>query len=170
MHQPFFGFNYAYDAHARVHHRTFRSDKTYELQRPVDAKTIPMAPWNGPVLIVIASLPLLPLGIWMGVWWPMITLASVLAAYYATYEYLHWCMHLPRPRRLFKFKLVGWIFKKLNGHHLLHHRYMSDNNFNVVLPFADWVLGTLRTRANRAFPQPRGPLVPNVQPLDGEVT
>jgi sterol desaturase/sphingolipid hydroxylase (fatty acid hydroxylase superfamily) len=55
------------------------------------------------------------------------------------------------------------IFYRLNGHHLLHHRYMQKN-FNVVLPLADLLLGTLRLRAKFAFAQPHGPSVPDVQP------
>jgi len=49
--------------------------------------------------------------------------------YYAAYEYIHWCMHLPRKRYVER----SGIFFRLNGHHLLHHRYMHKN-FNVVFP------------------------------------
>ena len=41
---------------------------------------------------------------------------------------------------------------RLNGHHLLHHRYMNKN-FNVVLPLADLCLGTLLLRSKIAFAQ-----------------
>jgi len=37
-------------------------------------------------------------------------------------------------------------------------------NFNVVLPLADLLLGTLRLRSKIAFAQPQGPSVPDVQP------
>ncbi len=57
----------------------------------------------------------------------------------------------------------AWIFQRLNGHHLLHHRYMHKN-FNVVFPLADLVLGTLMLRAKTHFAQARGPSVPDVQP------
>jgi hypothetical protein len=55
------------------------------------------------------------------------------------------------------------IFFRLNGHHLLHHRYMGKN-FNVVLPLADLCCFTLRLRSRVAFAQAQGPSVPNVQP------
>ena len=55
------------------------------------------------------------------------------------------------------------IFFRLNGHHLLHHRYMHKN-FNVVLPLADLLLGTLLLRSKVRFPQARGESVPDVQP------
>jgi len=72
---------------------------------------------------------------------------------------LHWCMHLPRQRRV---ERCG-IFFRLNGHHLLHHRYMNKN-FNVVLPLADLMLGTFLARSTMNFAQARGPSIPNVQP------
>ena len=57
------------------------------------------------------------------------------------------------------------IFFHLNGHHLLHHRYMGKN-FNVVLPLADLCLRTLLLRSKIAFAQARGPSVPDVQPKE----
>jgi hypothetical protein len=54
-------------------------------------------------------------------------------------------------------------FFRLNGHHLLRHRYMGKN-FNVVLPLADLLLGTLPLRSPIQFKQARGPSVPDVQP------
>jgi sterol desaturase/sphingolipid hydroxylase (fatty acid hydroxylase superfamily) len=40
------------------------------------------------------------------------------------------------------------VYKFLARYHWLHHRY-RDKNFNVVFPFADYVLGT-SVRANAA--------------------
>ena len=57
------------------------------------------------------------------------------------------------------------LFFRLNGHHLLHHRYMRKN-FNVVLPLADLCLGTLLLRSKVRFAQATGATVPNVQPRD----
>jgi sterol desaturase/sphingolipid hydroxylase (fatty acid hydroxylase superfamily) len=68
-------------------------------------------------------------------------------------------MHLPRKRNLER----SGLFFRLNGHHLLHHRYMRKN-FNVVLPLADLCLGTLLLRSKAHFKQARGPSVPDVQP------
>src|SRR3954462_6656187 len=73
---------------------------------------------------------------------------------------MHWCMHLPKQRKV----ELSWIFYRLNGHHLLHHRYMHKN-FNVVLPLADLLFGTLLLRSRVSFKQALGPAVPNVQPL-----
>ena len=160
MHRPVGSFRYAFRAHALVHHQTFKADHSYHLQNDEDKKTIPMSWWNGPVLIMIAMIPYALVSWLIGVW--MFTLGGLLAfaLYYGTYEYLHWCMHLPKARRVEKPRL----FQRMNGHHLLHHRYMHKN-FNVVLPLADLCLGTLMLRAKTTFAQAVGPAVPNVQPV-----
>jgi sterol desaturase/sphingolipid hydroxylase (fatty acid hydroxylase superfamily) len=118
-----------------------------------------MAWWNGPVLIAVGSLPFVAASSLSGHWGILVGGAISCAAYYGCYEYIHWCMHLPKQRKLEK---LG-IFSFLNGHHVLHHRYMHKN-FNVVFPLWDMMLGTLMLRSKLKFPQPSWP-VPNLQPL-----
>lgn len=164
MHQPFLGFTYPFKTHAQTHHRVFKADESYHLKKEEDRRTIHMAWWNGPALILATTLPAFPIGWWLGRWSIVPIVGLVCAAYYGAYEYLHWCMHLPRaPKR----RMVerSWVFFRLNGHHLLHHRYMG-RNFNVVLPFADFVLGTLLLRSKVRFAQAIGPSLPNVQPRE----
>jgi hypothetical protein len=159
MHRPVGKFDYAFRAHALVHHQTFKADHTYHLINEEDKKTIPMAWWNGPVLIAIGITPFIAASFFIGTW--AILLGSVIAcaSYYGAYEYIHWCMHLPRQRNIER----SGIYFRLNGHHLLHHRYMHKN-FNVVLPLADLCLGTLMLRSRVHFKQAQGPAVPDVQP------
>lgn len=161
MHRPVGSFRYAFHAHAVVHHQIFKADHTYHLTQDKDKETIPMAWWNGPVLILLAALPSLAVSLWTGQWGFVLGAVFAIAAYYGTYEYIHWCMHLPKQRRVEK----PWLFRRLNGHHLLHHRYMHKN-FNVVLPIADLCLGTLMTRSKVRFAQATGPSVPCVQPRE----
>jgi hypothetical protein len=165
MHRKLRWLNYPFDKHAMVHHRVFRADETYQLIHERDKHTVPMAWWNGPVLIVISQIPIAVVAWFAGN--IGLLCGSVLAttAYYAGYEYLHWCMHVPRKRRV---ERCG-IFFRLNGHHLLHHRYMNQN-FNVVLPLADWVMGTLLLRSKVHFAQATGPSIPDVQPADLSTT
>src|SRR5271168_3686994 len=159
MHRPFGKFDYAFRAHALVHHQTFKADHTYHLINEKDKRTIPMAWWNGPVLVAFASLPFVLVSL-LGVNWGMLCGAALaISCYYGAYEYIHWCMHLPKRRHVER----SGIFFRLNGHHLLHHRYMNKN-FNVVLPLADLCLGTLLLRSKVHFSQACGPSVPNVQP------
>ena len=161
MHRPFGKFRYPYERHALIHHRVFRADHTYHLIHEKDAKTIPMAWWNGPALIAVGIQPFV-LAAWLsGKWGILAGAVMVCIGYYAAYEYIHWCMHLPKRRHLER----SGIFFRLNGHHLLHHRYMHKN-FNVVLPLADACFGTLLLRSKVKFAQATGPSVPNVQPRE----
>lgn len=163
MHRPVGPFDYPFRTHALIHHHVFRADESYHVQRDEDREIIPMAWWNGPVLVALGCIPYAIGGWALGHWEVVPAAAVVFALYYGVYEYLHWCMHLPRRRRVER----SGIFFRLNGHHLLHHRYMHKN-FNVVLPLADLCLGTLLPRARTHFAQARGPSVPNVQPLTPE--
>ena len=159
MHRPLGKFRYPFESHALIHHRVFKADNTYHLIHPKDAQTIPMAWWNGPVLVAVGILPFIVAAALLGHWWLLAGAVLGSAGYYGTYEYIHWCMHLPKKRNLER----SGIFFRLNGHHLLHHRYMGKN-FNVVLPLADLFLGTLLLRSPLHFKQARGPAVPDVQP------
>ncbi len=159
MHRPLGPITYPFKAHAVVHHGIFKADQSYHLCNEADKETIPMAWWNAPVLITIAMLPALALAWAIGHWGFALGALAAITGYYGVYEYLHWCMHLPKKRRL----ECSWIFRRLNGHHLLHHRYMHKN-FNVILPIADLCLGTLLLRAKTRFAQPQGPFVSDVQP------
>jgi hypothetical protein len=161
MHRPVGRFRYAFEAHAIVHHQVFKADHTYHLVDEKDKETIPMAWWNGPLLIVGSGLPVFATAWFLGSW--AMAFGTMLAAttYYLAYEYMHWCMHLPKSRNIER----PWFYRRLNGHHLLHHRYMHKN-FNVVLPLADFCLGTLMPRSKIKFAQAMGPAVPNVQPIE----
>jgi len=163
MHRPVGRFDYAFRTHALVHHQKFKADHTYDLIHEADKATIPMAWWNGPVLIAIGILPYLAAAWSLKSWGVVCGAALACAAYYGAYEYMHWCMHLPRRRNIER----SGIFFRLNGHHLLHHRYMH-RNFNVVFPLADLCLGTLLLRSKIHFKQAEGPSVPDVQPRAGK--
>lgn len=179
MHKPFWKFTYPCDSHRDVHHKKFRADDSYHLaNHPQDKRTIPMAWWNGPALVAFWSMPFyissflatwtldllnLEQYMWLAyrMWHVWTIIAIILAVYYGIYETIHWCMHLPDKRRIEN----TWWFRRLNGHHLLHHRYMNKN-FNVVWPLADLLCGTLLLRSPIKFKQATGPSVPNVQPLE----
>ncbi len=166
MHRPLGRFRYPFETHALTHHKLFGSDFSYHLQPSVKRQKIRMAFWNGPVLSIVGMVPFVAAAIIVDICAGRSEMYAVLAVgvvisigYYLVYEYLHWCMHLPRDRRVERSR----IFRMLNGHHVLHHRH-KGTNFNVVFPFADAVLGTLLVRARKPFPQVRGKAVPDVQP------
>jgi hypothetical protein len=160
MHRPVKFFRYPFVAHALTHHGKFKADYTYHLQQEADKKTVPMAWWNAPVMWAIHIGPVLGLQWLIGkpiAWGTFVAMVG----YYAAYEYLHWCMHIPRKRNIER----SGIFFRLNGHHLLHHRYMGKN-LNVVLPLWDLIFGTLIVRSPMKFAQATGPMLPNVQPRE----
>jgi hypothetical protein len=159
MHRPVGAFDYPFRTHAVVHHQIFKADHTYHLIHEKDKETIPMAWWNGPVLVAVGMIPFVVTSIALGTWGVFVGSFIACAGYYGAYEYMHWCMHLPKRRNIER----SGIYFRLNGHHLLHHRYMHKN-FNVVLPLADLCLGTLLLRSKVHFKQAEGPSVPNVQP------
>ena len=159
MHKPWKGFRYPFEKHALVHHHIFKGDATYHLVHEKDKKTIPMSWWSGPAIVALCQLPFLIWAFFAHKWGVLCGAAAACTLYFTAYEYMHWCMHLPKERHVER----SGIFYRLNGHHLLHHRYMH-RNFNVVLPLADLLLGTLRLRSKIAFAQPQGPSVPDVQP------
>src|SRR5436305_14113232 len=68
MHQHVAIFSYPYSRHALTHHRVFRADHTYHLVNEEDKHTIPMAWWNGPLLIAACQLPFVGAAFWVGHW------------------------------------------------------------------------------------------------------
>jgi hypothetical protein len=159
MHRPTAGWRYPFEKHALIHHHIFRADHSYHLKEEKDKRTIPMAWWNGPAIVATCLIPFLIFAILSRKWGVLCGAGIAFTVYFTAYEYLHWCMHLPKRRHVER----SGIFFRLNGHHLLHHRYMHKN-FNVVLPLADLLLGTLLLRSKVSFPQARGESVPDVQP------
>ena len=164
LHRPLWKLRHPFDAHARTHHRLFRADESYHLKHIEHRQKVHMLGWS-PLIIAIGFIPFAigSFTLTCSGWESMAVLGSgmfVCIGYYVAYEYLHWCMHLPKERHLESSRL----FIRLNGHHILHHRYMGTN-FNVVCPLADLAFGTLLLRSKIPFPQVRGPSVPDVQPL-----
>jgi multisubunit Na+/H+ antiporter MnhG subunit len=171
MHRPvhFLGVNitYPFEKHALTHHRTFTGEAHYHIQNEQSKEVIRMAWWAGPALVFLTEAPFLLIGVFFYLFssilhasW-LIPLLGILTSslYFFSYEYFHWLMHDPK-NRLFERTRV---FRFINGHHVLHHKF-DGNNLNVVFPFANWLFGTLLLRSHTTFQQPRGPAVPDVQP------
>lgn len=156
MHKAQPGFRYPYERHALIHHTIFKADESYHLQSEEDKHTISMAWWNGIAISAISSIPVYLIFGWKGYLLNFI----VSMCYYGVYETLHWYMHLPKNRKI---EYNSW-YRKLNGHHILHHRY-TNKNFNVVLPIADLLFGTLLIKSPIKFKQVESSYcVPDVQP------
>ena len=135
MHQPI--WSYPFRSHALIHHGIFRSGPTYFLSQEGDLKKVRFAWWNAPLIIGL-HVPLL-------LWVQHLLHVNIffggmvaLGLYYFLYEYLHFCMHVPKGRWIEKTAWFSW----LDSHHHMHHK-RHFNNLNVVLPLADLVFGSL---------------------------
>ena len=138
MHRPLWNFSYPFRSHALVHHHIFKSDHTCHLVEPErDKKKI----WSSLVERPGDRLAWSTRGYHTGRNAAVRPLGHRPLAHAAFGSKLYWqaprmhatgCMHLPKARRVER----SWVdLYRLNGHHLLHHRYMHKN-FNVVMPFA----------------------------------
>lgn len=139
MHRPIplIHTRFFFKGHALDHHRTYAGDDSYLVgDRPHDDLTLG---WSVTVPILLHS----PLIAAVAVWLSVPFAAGMLGAfvfYAAFYEYLHYCMHVPKDRWFES----TWVFKWLDTHHLQHHR-KHNSNLNVLLPFADYIMRTRRT-------------------------
>jgi hypothetical protein len=149
MHHPIFRFNHFFRGHAQVHHGRYQADSTYTAGgRPPSDVTF--AWWAMPFPILLHVPPLTALAVWVS------TPAAVgvfiaFALYQATYEYLHYCMHVPHGRW---FERTG-AFRWITTHHFQHHG-KHDTNLNVILPIADYLLGTRQRPDQRALALSQG--------------
>lgn len=135
------GWKYAYRAHQLEHHEIFKADATYFFSKEFhDEDTmdhVTFAWWNAPLLFAL-HLPLFAvLWLWVGGWAAAVGAFTAMVSYYALYEYLHYCMHLPKDRRFER----THFFKFIQEHHRLHHVYYMKN-LNVVVPIADFIMRT----------------------------
>jgi hypothetical protein len=138
---------YPFNAHAVLHHGLFRSGPSYLLPPGQNYKNIRFAWWNAPLIIGLHAPALLWIG-WMIEADIFYGGMAALCVYYFLYEYLHFCMHVPKGRWLERCAWFSW----LDAHHHQHHE-RHFTNLNVVLPLADLILGTLIT-AERRIPRP----------------
>lgn len=70
-------------------------------------------------------------------WQCALIFVGVVVFHHWAWNKIHLEMHKPEQRGFSKWP----IYKFLARYHWMHHKY-PDKNFNVVFPFADYVLGT----------------------------
>jgi hypothetical protein len=141
LHQP--RWDYPFRAHALVHHGLFRTGADYFLSDSAHLRKIRFAWWNAPLIFILHTPALLYLQHLLG-WSILFGALSAIGLYYFLYEYLHYCMHVPKARRL---EQTLW-FRWLDAHHHMHHK-RHFNNLNVVFPLADLLFGTLLSAKQR---------------------
>lgn len=144
MHRPLFRFSHFFYGHAKVHHGKYQADSTYTVGgRPRTELTL--AWWAMPFPL-LSQAPLLAALVVFVSAPAAIGVLLALVFYQASYEYLHYCMHVPRNRWFERSRGFRW----LNAHHVQHHKEHSTN-LNIVLPIADYLF---RTRQRPAQPAP----------------
>jgi sterol desaturase/sphingolipid hydroxylase (fatty acid hydroxylase superfamily) len=77
--------------------------------------------------------------------------AGVFVLYYVGYEGFHHLMHKPS----IPGSSAGATSSFLKRHHRIHH-FRMDRNLNVLLPVADFLLGSLVTKADEPAGNPEG--------------
>ena len=127
---------YPFELHALVHHKLFRADDSFHAQSKEVLDHVTFVPRDYLILLCINA------PIFLAVQWItgfQVALGASLAVlvYLGLFDSLHWMFHVPRARILERAGPYRW----LKMHHVLHHRHQS-RNFNVVVPLADYVLGT----------------------------
>jgi len=124
--------------HTPEHHVIFiRDDMAMRSAREFHLVLIPA---YGILGIFVTLLPITTV-----LWWLSPNVAALWVAssmgYVVAYEWLHLAYHMPADTAVGRSRLVGW----LRHHHAVHHtpELMQRWNFNVTVPLADWVLGTI---------------------------
>lgn len=139
MHRARRGLGLIYKRHAGQHHRFFTHD-AMEYESSADFKAVLFPPvlllfFLGAIATPIAVV--LFLAATANVGWLFV---AVSMGYFLTYEWLHFCYHLPE-----RTWLGGhWLLRRLRQHHMMHHdpALMSRFNFNITFPIFDRVMGT----------------------------
>jgi hypothetical protein len=138
MHQANFlsrrtkAFKRTFEAHAIVHHHHYSEIFADEPVPLGEDREIQMTVYKAPIKTLPIIL-LIALVSWQGA---LCFIATVLFHHWV-WNKIHLEMHKPEDRGF-----SHWpIYKFLARHHYLHHKY-PHKNFNVVFPFADYVLGT----------------------------
>jgi len=132
-------FNKTFEHHAILHHGHYSKIFSDEPAAPGEDRHVRLSIREGflealPVAALLAVFSL------QGA----IIFELVVCSHHFVWNKIHLEMHKPE-HRFFS----GWsAYKFLARHHYLHHKYPTQN-FNVVLPFADYVVGT-NVRASRS--------------------
>jgi hypothetical protein len=146
LHRPWLP-KHCFTSHTLIHHQLCKFEDTFHVEDEEQQEAIHFNWWGGPLLVLINVAPwsLVSWGLYAGgLELPYIamlaTLGATIGLYYVGYESLHFLMHKPT----FPFIERSAYFRFIKRHHRIHHARM-DRNLNVLIPAADWLLGTLVT-------------------------
>jgi hypothetical protein len=139
LHRRSWPLEILYWRHTPEHHVIYVCDDM-AMRSPQEFRLV-LIPFYGILAIFVTELPV-TVGLWyfgstnLAALWVASTMGYVVA-----YEWLHLSYHLPVDHPIGRTRLISM----LRGHHARHHtpELMQRWNFNVTVPLADWVLGTV---------------------------
>ena len=128
-----------YDQHTPRHHMLYTTD-AMEIRDRREFRLV-LIPAYGIMLIFLTTAPIVGGLLWFG----LPNLAALFVAtsmlYTVSYEWLHLSYHLGSDTWIGRRRIIAF----LRNHHAVHHdlRLMQRYNFNVTIPFFDWLRGTV---------------------------
>jgi hypothetical protein len=145
LHQRFWPLEALFWRHTPEHHVIFVRDDM--AMRSTREFRLVLIPFYGILAIFLTSLPITA-ALWFFVSHNVALLwVACTMGYTVAYEWLHLSYHLPASNPIGRSVLIG----TLRRHHAMHHtpELMQRWNFNVTVPLADWLLGTIYPEAPR---------------------
>lgn len=135
-----------HDRHAVMHHSERRAPGKF-FAKEEELKDYHLFETSFMPVLWMMHAPIFYAVYWLFGSWACLGVLCGTAAYLLAYELLHWHVHCPDK---WPFRNQRW-FLFLTEHHRRHHN-RSNINYNVVLPVADWMFGTLDYR--EVLPEP----------------
>jgi hypothetical protein len=155
MHHRTRGLGLVYRRHTQQHHHFF----THEAMAYESSHDFRMVLFPPVLLLFFLGAIATPLGALLfvlgsaNVGWLFVATAM---GYFLTYEWLHFCYHLPAEHWVARLPLMP----RLRRHHTVHHdlRRMGHFHFNITFPLCDRLFGTMwKPELGRAeLPGPAG--------------
>jgi hypothetical protein len=140
MHHRKNGLGLVYRRHTQQHHHFF----THEAMSYASSHDFRMVLFPPVMLLFFLGAIGTPMGALLfvlatpNVGWLFVATAM---GYFLTYEWLHFCYHLPLEHPVARLPLLS----RLRKHHMAHHdlRLMGRYNFNITFPLCDRLFGTV---------------------------
>lgn len=139
LHRPTPPLTFLFQMHL-VHHENY-TDQDMAIKNLDELYYVLMPPYA--VVIVFGMMVPICLGLTLlfGLDLAMVVLVAAMG-FFISYELLHFCYHLPEDVWIMRLGIFQWLRRFHQTHH--HPDNFRAWNFNVTIPLADWVLGTLK--------------------------
>ena len=147
LHRRTWPLQVLYWRHTPEHHVVFVRDDM-AMRSPREFRLV-LIPAYGILAIFVTSLP-----VTAALWFllsPNVALLWVATSmgYVVLYEWLHLSYHLPQTNPIARSPLIRWLRRCHGTHHT--PELMQRWNFNVTVPIADWLLGTIHPDTRDAY-------------------